>query len=71
MFDQNKATKMNKNDQNSKRAVDERYGVPVYQSNPSIPLETEIKRSKRAQIGTDMRPFISKSESALGRIRFL
>jgi hypothetical protein len=49
---------MNKDDQNSKHAVDERYGVKVYQSNPSIPSETEIKRSKRAQIGTDMRGLV-------------
>ncbi len=49
---------MNKDDQNSKHAVDERYGVKVYQSNPSIPAETEIKRSKRAQIGTEMRGLV-------------
>jgi len=49
---------MNKDGQNSKEPVDERYGVKVYQSNPSIPAETEIKRSKRAQIGTDMRGLV-------------
>lgn len=49
---------MNKDDQNSKHAVDERYGVKVYQSNPSIPSEAEIKRNKRAQIGTDMRGLV-------------
>jgi hypothetical protein len=54
---------MNKDDQKSNRAVDERYGVPVYQSNPSIPSETEIKRSKRAQIGTDMRGLVVDSGS--------
>src|SRR5215469_13638895 len=49
---------MNKDEQISRQAVDERYGVPVYQSNPSIPSETEIKRSRRAQIGTDMRGLV-------------
>lgn len=32
--------------------VAERRGVPIYRTNPSIPSEAEIKRSKRAQIGT-------------------
>ena len=54
---------MNKDDRNSKQAVDARYGVPVYQSNPSVPSETEIKRSKRAQIGTDMRGLVVDSSS--------
>ena len=54
---------MNKDDQNSRHAVDERYGVKVYQSNPSIPSETEIKRTKRAQIGTDMRGLVVDSGS--------
>jgi hypothetical protein len=40
------------------RAVDEKYGVPVYETNPSIPAESEIRRSKRAQIGTDMRGLV-------------
>lgn len=52
---------MNKNEQLSNRAVDERYGVPVYQTNPSIPSETEIKRSKRAQIGTDTKGLVVDS----------
>ena len=54
---------MNKDNQKSNQAVDERYGVPVYQSNPSIPSESEIKRSKRAQIGTDMRGLVVDSGS--------
>src|SRR5215831_16218027 len=54
---------MNKDAQISKQAVDERYGVPVYESNPSIPSETEIKRSRRAQIGTDMRGLVVDSGS--------
>ena len=37
---------MIKNDQKSRKPVDERYGVPVYQTNPSVPSETEIKRSR-------------------------
>lgn len=58
MFVQKMTLKMNKSGQNIKGAVDERYGVPVYQSNPSIPSETEIRRSKRAQIGTDIRGLV-------------
>ncbi|MBS0448497.1 MAG: hypothetical protein JSR59_21455 [Proteobacteria bacterium] len=54
---------MNKFELKSNQAVDERYGVPVYQSNPSIPADTEIKRSKRAQIGTDMRGLVVDSGS--------
>src|ERR1700743_1052118 len=54
---------MNKDDQLSKQPVDERYGVPVYQTNPSIPAETEIKRNKRAQIGTDMRGLVVDNSS--------
>ena len=49
---------MSENAQKSKQAVDERYGVPVYQSNPSIPSEIEIKRNKRAQIGTDAKGLV-------------
>src|ERR1039457_1240462 len=63
MFAQKREVKMNKDNQKSNQAVDERYGVPVYQSNPSIPSETEIKRSKRAQIGTDMRGLVVGSGS--------
>lgn len=44
--------------QRHRRAVDEKYGVPVYETNPSIPSETEIKRNKRAQIGTEMRGLV-------------
>ena len=49
---------MNKDDQISKQAVDERYGILVYQTNPSIPSEAEIKRNRRAQIGTEMRGLV-------------
>lgn len=49
---------MNTNNQISKQAVDERYGVPVYQTNPSIPSESEIKRNKRAQIGTETKGLV-------------
>ena len=44
--------------QKSRQAVDERYGVPVYQASPSIPSEAEIKRSKRAQIGNDVKGLV-------------
>jgi hypothetical protein len=44
----------------SKKAViiAEKRGVPIYQTNPSIPSDTEIKRNKRAQIGTDARGLV-------------
>jgi hypothetical protein len=63
VFAQKWEAKMNKDNQKSNQAVDARYGVPVYQSNPSIPSESEIKRSKRAQIGTDMRGLVVDSGS--------
>src|SRR5580704_10632230 len=63
VFAQKRWPKMNKDVQNSKLAVDEKRGVPIYQTNPSIPSETEIKRSKRAQIGTDMRGLVVDSGS--------
>lgn len=54
---------MSVNDQKSRHAVDERYGVPVYESNPSIPSEIEIKRSKRTQIGTDLKGLVVDTSS--------
>ena len=41
--------------------VAEKRGIPIYQTNPSIPSETEIKRSKRAQIGTDAKGLVVDS----------
>lgn len=38
--------------------VAEKRGVKIYQTNPSIPSEAEIKRNKRAQIGTEMRGLV-------------
>jgi hypothetical protein len=58
MFAQKMASKMNKSDHISKQAVDEKYGVKVYQTNPSIPTESEIKRNKRAQIGTETKGLV-------------
>lgn len=49
---------MNKTTQLSKKAVDEKYGVPIYQTNPSVPSEVEIKQSKRAQIGTEIKGLV-------------
>ena len=44
----------------SKKAVvvAEKRGVKIYQSNPSIPSETEIKRNRRAQIGTETKGLV-------------
>src|SRR5476651_1477511 len=49
--------------ENSKNTVilSEKRGVPIYQTNPSIPSETEIKRNKRAQIGTEAKGLVVDS----------
>jgi len=39
-------------------AIAEKRGVKIYQTNPSIPAENEIKKSKRAQIGTDLKGLV-------------
>jgi hypothetical protein len=41
--------------------VAEKRGVPIYQTNPSISSESEIKRSKRAQIGTEAKGLVVDS----------
>lgn len=43
--------------QNS-NVVAEKKGVKIYQTNPSIPFEGEISRSRRAQIGTDTKGLV-------------
>jgi hypothetical protein len=59
---QNKGRKMTEVS-NKAVVVAEKRGVKIYQTNPSIPAETEIKRNKRAQIGTDMRGLVVDSGS--------
>lgn len=39
-------------------AYKEKHGVPVYQTNPSVPAEGDIKRGKRAQIGTELKGLV-------------
>ncbi len=39
-------------------AVTEKHGIPIYASNPSIPAETEIKKGKRARIGTETKGLV-------------
>lgn len=41
-----------------KDAVSEKRGVPVYRTNPSIPSEGEIRKSKRAQFGNDVKGLV-------------
>src|SRR5437870_4004563 len=60
-FVQKRERKMNKNEHKSSLPVNEKYGVPVYQTNTSIPSETEIKRSKRTQIGTESKGLVVDS----------
>jgi hypothetical protein len=48
---------MTENSQTS-NVVAEKRGVKIYQSNPSIPSEDEIKRNKRTRIGNEMKGFV-------------
>jgi hypothetical protein len=51
IFAQNREGKMNKDNQKSNQAVDERYGVPVYQSNPiQIPQENKPTKVRLGQL---------------------
>ncbi len=38
-------------------------GVPIYQTNPSVPSESEIKHSKRTQIGSEHKGIVVDSSS--------
>lgn len=38
--------------------LSEKRGVPIYQTNPSIPNANEIKRGKRTQIGTEIKGLV-------------
>src|SRR5258708_5832069 len=52
---------MYKDAQKSSLVVDERYGVRVYETNPSIPSAAEIKRGKRTQIGDEHKGLVVNS----------
>ena len=45
------------------KIVSEKRGVPIYQVNPSIPTEAEIKRGKRSQIGTETKGLVVDTAS--------
>lgn len=45
--------KVNKTPADKKAPVATKRGMPIYTSNPSVPAEHEIKKTKRAQIGTE------------------
>lgn len=49
---------MSKDRQKQTRILGEKRGVPVYRTNPSIPAEENISRSRRARIGTDQKGLI-------------
>jgi hypothetical protein len=57
-FVQKQGKKMNKFEQRDSLVLDEKYGVKIYQTNPSIPSANEIKRSKRTQIGNDVKGLV-------------
>jgi len=49
---------MSKDRQKQTRILGDKRGVPVYSTNPSIPAEENISRSRRAQIGNDQKGLI-------------
>lgn len=53
---------MSKNSQKS-RVIRERYGLPIYRINPSVPDADSIKRPKRVRIGDDKRGFVMDTGS--------
>src|SRR5262245_32675501 len=63
VFVQKRDGKMSEDAQRSKKPVDERYGVAGYQTNASVPAETEIIRSSLAQPGTERKGLIVDSGS--------
>ena len=48
---------MRKNSQNVEK-YKEKHGIPIYRTNPSVPAETEIKKNRRTQIGTDAKGLV-------------
>jgi hypothetical protein len=49
---------MSKDRQKSSKILGEKRGLPVYTTNPSIPAQEDISRSRRAQIGNDKKGLI-------------
>ena len=49
---------MGQNSQNEALVVRTKRGVPIYTTNPSIPVKDEISRPRKAQIGNDQRGLI-------------
>jgi hypothetical protein len=49
---------MSKDRQKQTRILGEKRGVPVYNTNPSIPMQEDISRPRRAQIGSEQRGLI-------------
>lgn len=54
---------MTENDKTATPVVAKKRGVPIYQTNPSVPAEHEIRRSKRTQIGTEVRGLVVDTAS--------
>ena len=50
--------KMSENSQKSSKVLREKRGVPIYATNPSIPVEEDIGRLRRTQIGNDKKGLI-------------
>jgi hypothetical protein len=49
---------MSKDRQKPSKILGEKRGIPVYNTNPSIPAQEDISRPRRAQIGSDQRGLI-------------
>lgn len=49
---------MSEKRQNMPKVIGEKRGVPVYTTNPSMPVKEEIARPRRAQIGSEQKGLI-------------
>jgi len=49
---------MTKNSQQLSKIIGEKRGVPVYTTNPSVPVQEDIGRFRRARIGNDKKGLI-------------
>ena len=44
--------------QNDVQSINEKYGIPVYRTNPSIPAKEDIARKRKTKIGDDRKGII-------------
>lgn len=60
---------MAENSQNALPVIRQKRGVPIYATNPSVPLKDEISRTRRTQFGNDRRGLVidDRTGEVLGR----